>query len=68
MSDMDDLPDEPPERDEDEPRRRRSRGCRCGGDMPGRCPGPENCPMCQDDDDDELEAAERARVAERVTP
>ena len=20
--------------------------CRCGGDMPGRCPGPNNCPMC----------------------
>ena len=23
-----------------------ARGCRCGGDMPGRCPGPANCPMC----------------------
>ena len=19
--------------------------CRCGGDMPGHCPGPANCPM-----------------------
>lgn len=29
--------------------------CRCGGDMPGRCPGPSNCPMRQpekDADDD----------------
>jgi hypothetical protein len=25
--------------------------CQCGGDMPGRCPGPEFCPMCVDDDD-----------------
>ena len=22
--------------------------CRCGGDMPGMCPGPQNCPMCRD--------------------
>ena len=21
--------------------------CQCHGDMPGRCPGPANCPMCQ---------------------
>lgn len=26
------------------------RGCKCGGDMPGYCPGPENCPMCGDDE------------------
>ena len=24
----------------------RSNGCQCG-DMPGRCPGPRNCPLCQ---------------------
>jgi hypothetical protein len=23
--------------------------CRCPGDMPGSCPGPAFCPMCQDD-------------------
>ena len=22
--------------------------CRCGGDMPGLCFGPQNCPMCRD--------------------
>lgn len=27
--------------------------CRCGGDMPGTCPGPAFCPMEQDADDDE---------------
>lgn len=26
--------------------------CRCGGQMPGRCPGPANCPMCQLNDED----------------
>lgn len=25
--------------------------CQCGGDMPGRCPGPHACPMCQTDDE-----------------
>lgn len=31
--------------------------CRCGGDMPGLCFGPQNCPMCRDvdDGDDEWE-------------
>lgn len=24
--------------------------CQCDDDMPGRCPGPANCPLCQDDD------------------
>lgn len=32
--------------------RRRSR-CQCGGDMPGRCPGPAFCPMCADDEVEE---------------
>ena len=22
--------------------------CQCSGDMPGVCPGPANCPMCDD--------------------
>ena len=29
--------------------------CQCGGDMPGRCPGPANCPMCESTDDGEDE-------------
>lgn len=28
---------------------RRFSPCQCGTDMPGTCPGPENCPMCEDD-------------------
>lgn len=31
---------------------RPSSRCQCGGDMPGRCPGPSLCPMCQTDDED----------------
>jgi hypothetical protein len=27
--------------------RRWGERCRCGGDMPGRCPGPASCPLCQ---------------------
>jgi hypothetical protein len=26
--------------------------CQCGGDMPGRCPGPAFCPMCQPEETD----------------
>ena len=26
--------------------------CQCSGEMPGHCPGPRNCPMCEQDDDD----------------
>lgn len=26
----------------------RTFACQCGGDMPGICPGPQNCPMCRD--------------------
>jgi hypothetical protein len=25
-------------------------GCLCGNDMPGTCPGPSNCPLCQEDE------------------
>lgn len=24
--------------------------CQCSGEMPGQCPGPASCPMCQSDD------------------
>lgn len=30
----------------------RAQACRCLFEMPGRCPGPENCPMCEDDEDE----------------
>ena len=30
--------------------------CQCGDDMPGRCPGPANCPMCADDEGDAADA------------
>jgi hypothetical protein len=33
--------------------KRRRRGCECGTDLPGRCPGPENCPYASHPDDDE---------------
>lgn len=26
--------------------------CKCRGDMPGSCPGPHNCPMCQPNEDE----------------
>jgi uncharacterized OB-fold protein len=42
------------ERDED----RRRNACRCGNDMPGRCPGPAACPMCSSDDDEEEDASD----------
>ena len=25
--------------------------CQCFGEMPGRCPGPANCPMCETDEE-----------------
>jgi hypothetical protein len=31
--------------------------CRCPGDMPGRCPGPAYCPMCEDDAPDSEDGA-----------
>lgn len=35
-------------------------GCQCTGDMPGYCPGPASCPMCQvDTDQDDTKEAER---------
>ncbi len=37
----------------DERDARRAHSCRCGGDMPGRCPGPQHCPMCRTESDNE---------------
>lgn len=37
---------------------RRARGCACGHDLPGRCPGPSNCPYNADEPSDEDRAAE----------
>jgi len=37
----------------DDPPPRRAVGCLCGNDLPGRCPGPENCPLCDRLEDDE---------------
>ena len=47
------IGDEDERRDALEARRsKRYKGaCRCGTEMPGRCPGPENCPMCEEDDE-----------------
>ncbi len=38
---------------------RRGQGCQCAGDMPGSCPGPASCPMCQPADDQDDEEAGR---------
>lgn len=43
----DDLADEHAERQANRT------GCRCSGDMPGYCPGPASCPMCETLDADE---------------
>lgn len=32
-------------------RRRSATQCQCGNDLPGSCPGPENCPCAATDDD-----------------
>jgi hypothetical protein len=46
----DDFYDDDPELDE-----RRAGRCQCTGDgyPQGHCPGPANCPLCDDDRDDE---------------
>lgn len=38
----------------DEPPRRQHRGCQCfgPGQCAGTCPGPDNCPMCEEADDE----------------
>ncbi len=35
---------------DDEPRK--PQGCACEGEMPGRCPGRANCPMCEETEND----------------
>lgn len=30
----------------------RATRCQCGNDMPGRCPGPSNCPYNQPDEEE----------------
>lgn len=46
--------DEDARRDEIDARRRfiQQTRCRCGGDMPGTCPGPAFCPNCDDEPED----------------
>lgn len=43
-------------------RQSRRTGCRCAGDMPGRCPGPASCPMCESDALDADEALNHGKV------
>lgn len=37
---------------DDEPAENPQR-CQCSGDMPGHCPSPKNCPMCQTDEEEQ---------------
>lgn len=43
--------------------RRRASACQCGGDLPGRCPGPQNC-LYSDfaEGDDDFEPYPRHRM------
>lgn len=57
MSDYDDRGRREPDPDElydawlERRRRNRIYGpCRCGKDLPGTCPGPANCPMCEEEE------------------
>ena len=54
--------DEDDRREAIDERRRylRATRCQCGDDMPGRCPGPAYCPMCEVDppEDDEQDQEE----------
>ena len=49
--------------------RQPSQACKCAGDMPGYCPGPASCPMCQPDesaaDADEALNANKIERADR---
>ena len=47
----DDLADEWADR-----QARNAGNCKCSGDMPGSCPGPASCPMCQPDEDAAVDA------------
>ena len=49
------VPDYDELREANEARKRRNRiwgPCRCGGDMPGTCPGVSQCPMQQEGEDE----------------
>lgn len=44
---------------------RNAGNCKCAGDMPGYCPGPASCPMCQPGEEaaaDADEALNRTKV------
>lgn len=58
----DDLADEWADR-----QARNAGNCKCHGEMPGSCPGPHNCPMCQPNDEDEAIAADLAYNASKAT-
>lgn len=45
--------------------RQPSQACKCAGDMPGYCPGPASCPMCQPDED--LVEADLAYMRSKAT-
>ena len=33
-------------------KQKKNKHCQCGyPDWPGSCPGPDNCPLCEEDDD-----------------
>ena len=51
------MTDEDEYRADERDRRRRVVWCRCGGpDLPGSCPGWRNCPMCDDEPQDDGES------------
>jgi hypothetical protein len=41
-------------RDNIDARRERFSGCKCGGDMPGYCPGWRLCPLCAETTEPEV--------------
>ena len=49
--------------------RQPSQACKCAGDMPGYCPGPASCPMCESaaaDADEALNATKVERADARA--
>ena len=42
--------------------RQPSQACKCAGDMPGYCPGPQSCPMCESEALDADEALNHGKV------
>jgi len=48
---------------------RNAHRCQCGDlDWPGACPGPANCPCCQSDCDDEVNADANAALSALAEP